>query len=39
MARLEIAETRRLRGLGAKQRKALLAEMTGGDELADEPAD
>ena len=39
MARLEIAETRRLRGLGSKQRKALLAEMTGRDEPADEPAD
>jgi hypothetical protein len=34
MAKLDIAETRRLRGLGSKQRKALLAEMTG-----DEPAD
>src|SRR4030095_14939973 len=32
MAKLEIAETRRLRGLGSKQRKALLAEMTAGDE-------
>jgi hypothetical protein len=39
MAKLEIAETRRLRGLGSKQRKALLAEMTGRDEPADEPAD
>jgi transposase len=39
MAKLDIAETRRLRGLGSKQRKALLAEMTGGDEPADEPAD
>ena len=38
MAKLGIAESRRLRGLGAKQRKALLAEMTG-DEPADEPAD
>src|SRR5215213_1024856 len=35
MAKLEIAETRRLRGLGSKQRKALLAEMTAGDEPAD----
>jgi hypothetical protein len=34
MEKLEIAETRRLRGLGSKQRKALLAEMT-----RDEPAD
>ena len=39
MAKLDIAETRRLRGLGSKQRKALLAEMTGGDEPGDEPAD
>src|SRR4029453_16384613 len=38
-ARPEIAEPRRLRGLGAKQRKALPAEMTGSDEPADEPAD
>jgi len=35
MEKLGIAESRRLRGLGSKQRKALLAEMTGGDELAD----
>lgn len=39
MAKLEIAETRRLRGLGSKQRKALLTEMTARDEPADEPAD
>ena len=39
MAKLNIAETRRLRGLGANQRKALLAEMTGDDEPADELAD
>jgi ribosomal protein S13 len=35
MEKLEIAETRRLRGLGSKQRKALLAEMAAGDEPAD----
>jgi hypothetical protein len=37
MEKLEISPTRRLRGLGSKQRDALLAEIPARDEPADEP--